>query len=214
MFTYTTTSNMKKIGIAFTFMSFIYFCALVFQSCSNPDPCSPSPDPVYRPLESIKPELKRITGIEKGDYSRKLIVDTIQADSNGIRYDSLGIDVRNNFISKNESTRYEVSTVYACSPRVDFDNVREVFITSSEDYTVRFPKGSNLTELLLVREGYTGEGQRVDSFMLNRPLHSSNYLFTFQFPPTEDKFHNITIKYILTDGREYLTSLENVYIKK
>ena len=200
---------MKKYIITLTLLVSGYLIVLVGQSCH---PCRS--DSFYLRLRSIQPTLKRITGVERVSYSPKLIVETFQNDSIGIRYDSLGIDIQNELISINENTSHGISNLYACKPAEKYDNLQKVIITSSEDYTTGYPKGSNLTEIMLVREGFNADGQKIEPYMLNRSLYFGNYFFTFQTPPSEDKFHDITIKYILTNGREYFSTIENVLIRK
>lgn len=204
---------MKKTGIAFVIFVLLNLSLSIFQSCCHPDP-------IYFRLDSLKSEAQRITGITVsgtqniGDF----IVEPYIPDEQGIRYDSLGIDVMNELVTAMNQQEWKYnfgfSNAYACSPSENFDVVFDVIITSSEDYNSAYPKGSNLEEVMQVRYAHMVRGNNVALFMVNNELRYHTVFYTFSFPPSENKTHNITIKYILNDGREYETTVSNILIRK
>jgi hypothetical protein len=204
---------MKKIGITVIIFLLFNLSLSIFQSCCHPDPI------VFR-LESLTSEAKRITGIEVSGSQNigNFIVETYSPNDSGIRYDSLGIDVMNTLITammqQEWNSQLGFSTTYACSPAENYDMVFDIIITSSEDYNSAYPKGSNLEEVMLVRNAHMVRGNNVALFMVNRRLNYQSVFYTFSFPPSENKTHDLTIKYVLTDGREYETTVSNILIKK
>lgn len=146
------------------------------------------------------------------------IVEPYQPDEKGIRYDSLGIEVHNElgyaYLPTNPVNSFGFSSVYACSPAVNFDILFDVIITSSEDYNSAYPKGTNLEEIMLARYSYLVRGNNIDAFMVNKQLDESNIFYTFAYPPAQDAYHDLTFKYILADGREYESTVTDVLVKK
>ena len=204
---------MKKTGIVLGIFILFSLSLSVFQSCCHPDP-------IYFRLDALQSEAQRITGItvsgtqDIGNFD----VEPYVPDEKGIRYDSLGIDVTNELITAMNQTEWNsnfgFSSAYACSPAEHYDMVFEVIITSSEDYNSAYPKGANLEEVMLVRNAHMVRGNNVALFMANRQLMYHSVFYTFSFPPSENKIHDLTIKYILTDGREYETTIKDLFIRK
>lgn len=203
----------RKIGCVFGFFLLFSLSLSVFQSCCHPDPI------VFR-LSALSSEAQRITGITAsgtqhiGNYD----VEPYIPDDKGIRYDSLGIDVTNVLITAMNQDKLNLnfgfSSAYACSPAMQFDVVFDVIITSSEDYNSAYPKGANLEEVMQVRNAHMVRGNNINQFMINERLTSHTVFYTFSFPPSENKIHDITIKYILSDGREYETTVSGILIRK
>jgi len=204
---------MKKIGITFIiFILFNLFLSL-FQSCCRPEPIN------FR-LNSLNSIPERIIGIEVSGSQNigNYIVETYVSDNNGIRYDSLGINVSNELIvafnDQQWNSNLGFSSAYACSPVENYDVVSDVIITSSENYNSAYPKGSNLEEVMQVRYAHMVRGNNIALFMTNNQLNYHTVFYTFSFPPSENKYHDITIKYILNDGREFETTVSNILITK
>jgi hypothetical protein len=205
---------MKKTAIAFGIFLLLNVFLSIFQSCCHPDPIN------FR-LISLKSEAQRITGItvvsgtqDIGNYE----VEPYIPDEKGIRYDSLGIDVTNELMVAMNQQQWNSSfgfpAAYACSPAENYDIVFDVIITSSEDYNSAYPKGANLDEIMQVRYAHMVRGNNIALFMINNQLTYQTVFYTFSFPPSENKTHDITIKYILTDGREYETTVSGILIRK
>ena len=177
-----------------------YACSLPLQSCFDCNRLT------YR-LRSLITQCKKVGQIARQDSIQTEIVDYVYLpDISGIRYDSLGIEVRHHLV--------RVSKGDACDEPIVFDKSKRVIITSSEDYTSDLPKGSNLVNTMAVADYPYFKFEKIETFMANRELGFSSFLYTFQSPPSEDKFHNLTIKYILTNARQYSATIENVLIKK
>jgi hypothetical protein len=203
----------KKIIITFSVFLLFITSFSIFQSCCHPDPIN------FR-LISLQSEAQRITGITVsgtqhiGNYE----VESYLPDEKGIRYDSLGIDVTNELmVAMNQqqwNSHFGFSTVYACSPAENYDIVFDVIITSSEDYNSAYPKGTNLDEIMQVRYAHMVRGNNISAFMINNELNYQTVFYTFSFPPSANKTHDITLKYILTDGREYETTVKGILIRK
>ena len=203
---------MKKTGIVLTVIIFFNLAITIFQSCCEPGT-------VTHKLESLQAELKRITGIEVSGSlnSGNFIVEEYQPGGNGIRYDSLGIRINNNLtVAENITPRLNLggSNLYACEPGEEYDILSEVIITSSEDYNDAYPKGSNLDEIMNVRNYYSVQGNNISYFMANKQLDNTAFFYTFTYPPSADKYHDITFKYYLVGGGEYHTTINGILIKK
>lgn len=196
---------MKKIGIITGLWVVFHFFMAFLPSCMVCDD-----DPIVHRLQSLSAEAKRIEGIEQsGSYQQGyFLVSSYHSDEPGIRYDSLGIEVVNALeIALNTSSspfNFGVNSAYACSPVEKYDHLDEVIITSSSDYNSAYPKGSNLMEIMSVRANMAAYGR----------VGYENLFFTFNFPPEEDKLHDIRIRYILNDGREVEATIRGLLIKK
>ena len=204
---------MKRIGISFIVFIMIGLSLSIFQSCCNPDPIN------FR-LSSLSSAPERITGIEVSGSQNigNFIVETYIPNQKGIRYDSLGINISNELIialnNQQRKSNLGFASAYACSPAENYDMVFDVIITSTEDYNNAYPKGSNLEEVMQVRYAHMVRGNNISLFMINKQLNYHTVFYTFSFPPAENKYHDITIKYILTDGREFETTVSNILITK
>ena len=202
---------MKKFLTTFTLIVSGYFLISIFQACKKQH-CGGT---YSAGVKSIKAELKKIVGVNTGDVNAELLLETYQPDSIGIRYDSLGINVQNSKLAAFDRKNFGFASAYACDPAVSSERVRKVIITSSEDYSPEFPEGANLCGIMLIRTGYKGDGREIESSMSYRDLaYPEHNFYTFRLPPTDEKSHDITIKYDLVDGRQYSATIENVFIKK
>jgi len=204
---------MKKFGITIVIFLLLNLSLSVFQSCCRPDP-------IYFHLDSLTSTPQRITGITVSESQNiaSYDVETFLPDEKGIRYDSLGIDVMNELITAMNQQEWKAnfgfSSAYACSPAENYDMIFDIIITSSEDYNSAYPKGANLEEIMQVRNAHFVRGNNIALFMVNRQLNYHSVFYTFSFPPSENKTHDITIKYVLTDGREYETTVRGLLIRK
>ena len=185
----------------------------ILQSCCNPDD-------VNYTLESLQSNLYRITGIKtEGEYNVvQCDFEEYTPDDKGIRYDSLGIEVSNDILLSVLKSNWEnflgFNGLYACEPAENYDRIFDVEITSSEDYNAAFPKGSDLSKIMSASWMFSIQKNNIDYFLIGKDLSYDSFLFTFNFPPDENKYHDITIKYTLYDSREFSTTIENVLIKK
>jgi hypothetical protein len=127
-------------------------------------------------------------------------------DNAGIRYDSLVIDISHDLA--------RVTKGDACDEPIIFDELRIVTVTSSQDYTADLPKGSNLSGIMEATFGLGGRPENFESILSDKKVGFGNEYYTFLVPPSEDKFHNITITYILNDRRNFSRTIENLLIRK
>ncbi|MGZ5244363.1 MAG: hypothetical protein ACXWDO_04935 [Bacteroidia bacterium] len=193
---------MKKILLVVAAWIFITFIAVLQQSCDKCDP-----EPINQRLNSLQAELMRMDG---STFS------PVNANNAGLRYDSLAIHVTHTFTAfmKQEQPVFSFfNTAYACDPAVNYDNIREIVISSSSDYNSEYPKGTNLANITQVRNDFHSNPETVSS-KSNQFLYSNDAYYTFTADPGKDDSHNITIKYILTNGQGYYTTLNNVLIRK
>jgi hypothetical protein len=201
---------MKKIAIILGTWMFFCFLLAIVQSC---DRCDDGPFN-YR-LVSINGEVKRITGIELlGSYqTANYIVEEYVGQTNGVRYDSIGIDIFNTvelLAYDNEVDFFE--SAFACSPVTNFELLADMTIISSSDYTDSYPAGTDLKEIMLIREGYQQQGSNISAYLSNAELTEGNLFLTFEFPPSQNRAHDITITYKLFDGREFEVIIQGLKI--
>lgn len=192
---------MKKITIVLSIWTFICVGLAIVQSC---DPCDDGP--FNFGLASIDAEPKRITGIELlGTFQTAYYtIETYATETNGIRYDSIGIDIFNTIeqIALHTKMDFFISA-FACSPASNYELLADLTITSSQDYIDNYPAGHDLKEIMSIREGYQLEGSYIPTYLSNAELKEGNLFLTFEFPPSQTRTHDITITYKLFDGREF-----------
>ena len=205
--------RIKRASIIIIILIIINIGISLLQSCCNPDDVSFT-------LQSIGNSLHRITGIiTEGEYNIiQYELEAYTPDDEGIRYDSLCIEITNDILisalEKNWVNSLGFNGLYACEPSETYDRIFEVEITSSEDYNSAFPKGSDLSQIMSASWIHSVQKNSIDNFLIGKDLTYDSFLFTFNFPPDENKHHDITIKYTLYDSRGYSTTIENVLIKK
>ncbi len=184
----------------------------IFQSCCNPDPIN------YR-LKSVTGGVERIVGVEYlGDYREEYYETEPYAYSvDGIAYDSLGILLINDIETFSSNSKGEVFfNSYACSPAENYEMLADLIIISNHDYTSSFPSGTNLKDLMSIRQGFNSflvAGESILAFLTNGEIVGNSYI-TFNVPPDENNIHDLTIKFVLRDGREYSTILQGLKINK
>lgn len=165
-------------------------------------------------LASISGDAKRIKGTRSiGAGLEYFIVEPYAPRTNGIRYDSIGIDIVNDLekIAFNMKGNF-FNTAFACEPGVTYEPLEGITITSSEDYTHDYAAGTDLSEIMSVGYGYEAPGIPINTYLSNAMLTHWNQFFTFNIPPSANKVHNLTIKYKLFDGREYEVFIEGLRI--
>lgn len=129
-------------------------------------------------------------------------------ETGSIRYDSFGIEVihQNETIAWIEQCSNSVfSAAYACDPAPTYEMISTVIMTSSEDYNEQFPKGTDLSSIMVINDGYSPDPLQV--FDTGR-----NLLWRFRTPPSEAGTHTFTITYQTADGRTFETQVDNITI--
>ena len=206
---------MKKVIVAFGIIFISNLMINIFQSCK---PCNPG---------SIDYRIKGLYGealVINGTYingSDTLYNTYNYVPGETINYDSLIIRILNtNTNALNKSIRinsFGINSAYACSPGELFDEIKNIIITSSEDYNGSYPKGSDLRNIILARLNIKVSGISIDNF-LKQYQHSGSQLgdisFTFSAPPDQTRNHDITVKYILADGREFQATVVDIRIRE
>lgn len=192
---------MKKIIIVLS--TWIFFCvgSAITPSCES---CNEGP--FNFKLVSIAADVKKISGIELvgSQQVAYYTTETYVAQTNGIRYDSIGIDLFHTIELLSYDTRINfLNAAFACSPATNYQQLADMQIMSSENYSEGYPAGSDLKELMTIRQGYQLQGRYILAFLSNAELTEENLFFTFEFPPSQTKIHDITITYRLLDGREF-----------
>jgi hypothetical protein len=206
--------TMKKMAVLVCLWAGLHFALALLPSCTA---CNGGP--IVFQLHNLTAELKRIEGIELGGSvgAGNYVVSAYNSTEAGIRYDSLGIDLVAAFYAANDSWNapftFGMTSAYACSPAEHYEQVQEIIISSSENYNAAYPKGADLQEIMSVRNGYWVSGNSV-SYLIQNGLDYGNNFFTFNFPPDGDKRHDMTIKFILEEGKTVETSIRGLLIKK
>lgn len=138
----------------------------------------------YR-LASITGEVKktdrvRLVDTPQPEYDVKPYLSGRKAN----HYDSIGIEITNTIEPVAVTTAYLFNSAFACDPVISYERLRDINITSSEDYTATYPAGTDLKEIMSVREGYQAQGISIPTYLSNSQLGERNLFFTFNIPPS------------------------------
>ena len=214
---------MKKVAVVLSFLVCTSFGFTLLQSCNKDreEPCRTTY--TYAQLISATAELKHISGIDTGNDMKEYLI--INDDYSNKRFDSIAIQINHElkyaFNNLSSPFFFSFSHAMACTPSLTgLDQIKSVVITSSEDYNAALPKGANLGKVMHIHsydyiDGYRAKGYIASqSFQGDYNYANKEYLYTFTTAPSENKTHNLTFKYILRDGREVSTTINNVLIKK
>jgi len=203
---------MKKVIVILSTWTFFCIGLALFQSCAT---CGKDGPYNFR-LVSIAGEAKRIDEIKLvGSPQSEYNVKPYLSSSKGTRYDSIGIDILNSVESVAFTTKGSFfNSAFACDPAIEFPRLKDINITSSEDYANIYPAGTDLKEIMSVREGYQVQGMPILTYLPYAGLRHGNLFFTFDVPPATSKVHNLTIKYTLLDGKEFEVFIQGLTISK
>lgn len=201
---------MKKILLVLTGYAVLYVVLAVLQSCDGCDD-----GPINFKLHSISAEVNKITGKQSVSSIDYFTLGTLLGQSEGTRYDSIGIEITHNFelLSLNNTGKV-VGQAFACDPVVNYEILEDITVTSSRNYTDAYPAGADLSGIISVRQGHQVEGLSVSSFLLNSEFYNENIFITFNEAPSESATHNLTITYNLANGRKVETSVPGITINK
>jgi hypothetical protein len=199
---------MKK---SILFFSIILFSIFINESCN---PCKGTDSIDYNTI-AITGNANFITGIETSSDEKFFNINPFEGDTFKVRYDSLAITVVPEFeFSYNKQDinfTFGITKVMACSPAVNYDVIFDVIIKSDKDYNSAYPAGSNLTSLMAVHFNRLVRPNNIDEALIGRNLYDES-LFTFTQPPSDTSVRSITIKYILTNGLEFSTTVKGIKI--
>ncbi len=198
-------SVMKKTFLILAIGTLLYLTLAILPSCND---CKDTKGMNFT-LTAIEGVVKKITGIIVSVPYQILYytVETYEPQPIGIRYDSVGIELTNVFDMYSSVRKASFfNQAFACDPALNFEWINEISIISSEDYTDLFPKGTNLKEIITIRDGYM-----VNNTYFPELSNSAKFL-TFDFAPSENRTHNLTIKYILSNGRQIETTVQGLTI--
>jgi hypothetical protein len=214
---------MKKVTVILICLFALGLMFSVLQSCEKHPYGGPYKQTFYK-LDSLQAEQHRIVGIKTDSTStfnlKYLILDSALVN-NGIRYDSIAINIHNHFEEIEsrialQQYPFRFSSTLATEPfpsPVRYDYLLKVIVTSSEDYNDTLPKESNLAGIMSVHDQLSIWGNNFSTYMPYSEMHYDYLTYTFKAKPTESKFHNLTFKYILADSSEISTTINNVFIK-
>ncbi len=197
---------MKKILFLSILGLFLYLSLALISSCSK---CKEGG--MSFSLTSINAQIKKITGFTVPDqnYPKYFTVETYVEQANGIRYDSIGIELSHEFDEVAMTIPFTFfSQAYACDPAFNFEYIESISVISSEDYNADFPKGTDLMDIITIRNGYQVEGY------YNPELSPEVYFLTFNGPPSANKTHTFTINYALTNSRTLQINMEGITINR
>jgi hypothetical protein len=201
---------MKKGIVMLSAWTVLCIGVAIFQSC---DTCGDDGPFNYR-LASIAGEVKKIDGVRlvgtpQPEYNIKPYLSSRKAN----HYDSIGIEIIHTVEPAAFTTKgYLFNSAFACDPVISYERLGDINIASSEDYTTAYPAGTDLKEIMSVREGYQVQGITIPTYLSKSQLGDRNLFFTFNIPPSTTKTHNLSIKYRLSDGREYEAFIEGLTI--
>ncbi len=187
----------------------------IIESCGSVE-CDA--EPVQFRLVSFSADLVRITGEEAfNDQVDLYEIESYQPSSVGIRFDSLAIRTANTIdgISLNRDTKagWGLNFLMACSPSTSFEALEDVEIISDTDYDAGHPAGTNLHDIISIRRATFKDGLPIPSVILGFEVDNQDLLFTFDKAPDQSLSHNLSITYVMLDGRRLSQGLETTNIK-
>lgn len=197
---------MKKTLSLLLLGSALYIASTFIISCN--DDCDVGPQKTR--LKTVTTELKTITGIQSsGNGLSNYEIVNYQATSKGLRYDSLGIDIKNEIESYTQVVEPSfISKAYACDPVISFSKISMLRILSDKAYDANHPIGSNLTDVVNIRNGYMVDPNSYDE------IYGGNIFINFKSAPSMEDTHNINISITLEDGRTFNSILPEIRIRK
>lgn len=186
----------------------------IFKSCCNPSAIN------YR-LIAINGKVEKIISAEELNYVNEEIYLTEPYNPllGAIPFDSIGI-VINMDVEKYTYTKTGdvLNSAIACSPNENYEFLKDLIITTDNDYNSSFPKGEDLKQLISIRSSlinqYRVKGESVEDFLKIPGIGDESFFLTFKEPPDQNFTYNFSIKFILVDGREYSTVIENITISQ
>lgn len=182
-------------------------------SCS--DPCGVD-GPVYFKATNYNSAGIKLTGTDQLS-SQEFYTFALIHTNKFVSYDSLGILIQYEI----ETMAYQdfqwghVNAAYACSPAEIYQSLDDVVITSDTDYNQQYPAGTDLSNIIAIRNGLRKEGFTMPDYLNQYALLDRNQiLITFTVPPDKSATHNISIQLDLNDQDEFVNlNLENLPIK-
>lgn len=198
---------MKKTLTLLLVGSALYISSSVIISCD--DNCDVGP--LKTRLKTVSTELKKIIGIHSTENGLNTYeVTGYYSDEKGIRYDSLGIDIKNEIENYTQVIKKSsfMGKAYACDPVVSFSKISMLRIFSDKAYDANHPIGSNLTDVVYIRNGYITVPTSYDE------VYGGNIFINFKSAPSIEDTHNISISITLEDGRTFNSVLPEVRIRK
>ncbi|MEQ8715472.1 MAG: hypothetical protein RIC80_20805 [Cyclobacteriaceae bacterium] len=186
----------------------------IIESCGSVD-CDA--EQVQFRLVSFSADWVRITGeVAFNDQVDLYEVESYQPSSEGIPFDSLAIRTANTIdgISLNRDTKgsWGLNSLMACSPATSFEALEDVEIISDINYDAAHPAGTNLNDIISIRRATFKDGLPIPSVILGFEVDNQDLLFTFDKAPDQSLSHNLSITYVLLDGRRLSQSLAEVLI--
>lgn len=182
---------------------------LLFNSCGEHDII----------LIRINAEAQRIVNYEKYEYATDsfCITQTILPD-NGIaqiRYDSLRIQVSNEtkIVLNTIKIPFGIESAYAMEIDEDEELITDISITSDKDYSIDYPAGTNLKDILTISNEYY-QWTSIDDYLINTRYLPEMLFFTFKTPPSTNQVHELTIRYTTEKNRKFAATLNNLLITK
>lgn len=193
---------MKKISLLSTISILFLFCLSACDECES--------EVNKLRITTFEPSLSKIDSVEilsgGGSY---LYASNYNADSAGIRFDSLGISIYNNLESFSKRNDFLfINAAYACDPVFYFYGIDSMFIYSDQRYDANHPAGSNLRDLV----GFRGGSSAFESS--DKEIQGSTCFINFKSAPNDNKSHVFTIKYKLSNGNTTTSVLPKVKILK
>jgi hypothetical protein len=199
---------MQKFIVVLSIWTLFSIGAVLIQSCCNPGPDFRTIDVIFGYPASIVGE-KTVNGGTRKFYD---LADYDSVDQS-IRFDSVGlrVEISQGRISLNAESGH-ITTARACSPVHTYEQITAITITSDHAYDDSHPAGSDLSDILLVRQNYqnfTVAGEPPTEFRLHE---FDNLFYTFNSPPVSTETHTFVIKFFMGDGRVIESTVESVKI--
>jgi hypothetical protein len=193
----------KKIIYLLSIALAVQLFGTLISSCNE---CNSGP--INTRLKSISPLFKKIISNQTSNGYSYYNTSSYLPDSVGIRFDSIGIDILTEVESYAKlNFNVFINSAHACDPAVNYSKIREIYLSSDQAYDQLHPVGSNLKDLINIREGYViGENYYTE-------IYGDNLFLNFNSSPTSTKSHTLTIKIILEDGRTFSSILPSIKIR-
>ena len=202
-------NKIRKIAILYLIISL----SIILINCLGGGP------DLYK-VEALNSQPQRIIDIHQHNEGANLyLVENIYTaiDTVKIRYDSLIIEtsMQHYLAQNNIVNNIGIQPAYAWSKVKNYERIDDIIITSNKDYNSEYPSGTNLSNILNIRNGsYSVKANiSIAHFLQNFDTNNSeDVYYTFTIAPEFEDIHTITIKYITENNNVFETKVENLKI--
>ncbi len=186
------------------FTSIILLGLIYFSSCKGDGTCPDNSYEYYKTTEMIEGTGKLQEPID----CNEILSGLAAAENEVISYSKLSLSIYFN-------TTF-VSGYPECASREIIDTIKNLIITSDNDYNSQYKKGDTLNDILTLK--YFTNGNEVNcssliSYLENNAKCRFNFYFFFNMAPDTTLLHTFNIFYEENNGTAYQASFTPIYLE-